>query len=44
MKIDDHCSKRLDAAPFRAEDKDCLPILDKPPSRCQAELALIARE
>ena len=44
MEIDDHVGERLDASPLRAKDQDGLPILDQPPGRRQAELALIVRE
>jgi len=44
MEIDDYICEGLDAAPLRAEDEDGLPILDQPPGRREAELALIAGE
>jgi len=44
MKIDDHVGEGLNASPLRTEDQDCLPILNQPPRRRQAEFALIVRE
>ena len=41
MQIDDDVCERLDAPSLRAEDQDGLSIIDQPPGRRKAELALI---